>query len=253
MYGKIMSIPDHLLMHYFELLTRVPEEELEQMRQQLAERSVNPMELKMRLAREIVGILHSAEAAQAAEAEFARVFRQREIPEEAIAVIISFQEVARRITAVPEKWIRLSRREAALLTTPPESEPLSLPPDHHKATWGKLSRVGIVRSRTENTESPLYLQEESKIPIPAVTEITHHRQAITSGVGIVLSIADLIECALNLSRTEARRLMRQGALELDDRKLDKEFVFVRHGSIIRVGKHRFLRIVDADKQDGDDS
>lgn len=81
MYGKVMSLPDSVLVDYFILVTDVPTEEIEVIRRQLAERSVNPMEIKKRLAREIVTDFWGPEAAQAAEAEFVRVFSQREQPE----------------------------------------------------------------------------------------------------------------------------------------------------------------------------
>lgn len=82
MYGKLMSIPDSLILEYFELLSDVPEEELEESRRQMAEQSVNPMELKQRLAREIVGQFHGAQAAAEAEEEFRRVVRGRGLPSE---------------------------------------------------------------------------------------------------------------------------------------------------------------------------
>ena len=54
-YGKVMSIPDGLIMDYFELLTDVPEQELSEMRAVLGSASVNPMEPKKRLARRPAG------------------------------------------------------------------------------------------------------------------------------------------------------------------------------------------------------
>jgi len=81
-YGKVMSIPDSLIMDYFELVTDVPDEELEEFRQQLKHATVNPMELKKRLAREIVTQLYDQKAASAAEGHFAKVFQAREVPEE---------------------------------------------------------------------------------------------------------------------------------------------------------------------------
>jgi len=80
MYGKVMSIPDGLMMDYFELLTDVPDEELEKFKKELASESVNPMVLKKRLAREIVAQFHDKQAAQEAEAEFERVVQRGEIP-----------------------------------------------------------------------------------------------------------------------------------------------------------------------------
>ena len=81
-YGKVMSIPDSLIMDYFELVTDVPDEELGELRQQLEHATVNPMELKKRLAREIVTHLYDQKAASEAEGHFAKVFQAREVPEE---------------------------------------------------------------------------------------------------------------------------------------------------------------------------
>jgi len=81
-YGKVMSIHDGLIMDYFELVTDVPDEELVEFRKQLNDDKVNPMLLKKRLAREIIGQLYDQEAASEAEEQFARVFQKREVPEE---------------------------------------------------------------------------------------------------------------------------------------------------------------------------
>jgi len=82
MYGKVMSIPDSLIMNYFELVTDVPDEELEEFRRELDSNTVNPMVLKKRLASEIVTQFHSEKAASEAGEQFERVFQRREVPEE---------------------------------------------------------------------------------------------------------------------------------------------------------------------------
>lgn len=82
MYGKIMSMSDEVLPLYFEVLTDVPVSELAEIRAALAAGSVNPRDLKMRLAAEIVTQFHDSAAAQAAEAAFVRQFVRRELPEE---------------------------------------------------------------------------------------------------------------------------------------------------------------------------
>ncbi|MEJ2047735.1 MAG: tyrosine--tRNA ligase [Dehalococcoidia bacterium] len=82
MYGKVMSITDDLIMDYFELLTDVSDEELNEFREQLKRQAVNPMVLKKRLAREIVTQLYDPEAAGEAEEHFSRVFQKREVPAE---------------------------------------------------------------------------------------------------------------------------------------------------------------------------
>jgi len=82
MYGKLMSITDEMLITYFTLTTDLPDEEIEEMSRALEEGTVNPRDLKMRLGREIVTQFHGAQAAQEAEREFIRIFRERELPSE---------------------------------------------------------------------------------------------------------------------------------------------------------------------------
>jgi tyrosyl-tRNA synthetase len=78
-YGKVMSIPDLLILDYFELVTDVPEEEIAEFKEQLKTRSVNPMNLKKRLAHEIVRQFHGKQAADEAEEHFQEQFQTREL------------------------------------------------------------------------------------------------------------------------------------------------------------------------------
>jgi len=82
MFGKTMSIPDELIIPYFRLCTDVPEVELETMENQMRGTEVNPRDVKMRLAREIVTIYHDSKSAKAAEEEFKRMFQGRGLPDE---------------------------------------------------------------------------------------------------------------------------------------------------------------------------
>ncbi|MDD4873699.1 MAG: tyrosine--tRNA ligase [Dehalococcoidales bacterium] len=81
-FGKVMSIPDGIIMNYFELITCVSDQELDEFRQLLDKNAVNPMELKKRLGREIVTKLHDAKSAITAEEHFAKVVQNKEIPNE---------------------------------------------------------------------------------------------------------------------------------------------------------------------------
>ena len=81
-YGKVMSIPDTLIMDYFELVTDVPGEEISEIREQMNSGSVNPMDIKKRLAHEIVLQFHGKESADKAEEYFSRLFQKREMPRE---------------------------------------------------------------------------------------------------------------------------------------------------------------------------
>lgn len=88
MFGKTMSIPDDLMPVFFELCTDVPMAEIEEIKRDLQSGTLHPMDVKKRLGREIVTIYHSADAAVEAQAEFERVFSQREVPEDMPDVII---------------------------------------------------------------------------------------------------------------------------------------------------------------------
>jgi len=82
MYGKVMSIPDEPMIDYFKLTTDVPISEIKEIEKGLRNETLHPKTVKQRLAREIVTIYHRQQAAQAAEEEFTRVFRDHELPED---------------------------------------------------------------------------------------------------------------------------------------------------------------------------
>jgi len=182
-YGKVMSIPDSLIMDYFELVTDVPDKELEEFRQALASDAVNPMALKKRLAREIVTQLYSQEAATKAEEQFTRVFQKRELPEEIRQVKIT-EELLQRIKArsFKEKGFVVGAREVGK----PETE------------W--------------------------YVSVPLL----------------------LCEIGLAKSRSDAKRLIAQESVHIDDRTIYETNSNIRIGSIIKVGPHRWVRLVDVD-------
>jgi tyrosyl-tRNA synthetase len=80
-YGKVMSIPDELILKYFELATEVSFTEIKKMEKSLTE-GENPMNLKKRLAREIVAIYHTVKAAAEAERQFTEVFSNKGLPDD---------------------------------------------------------------------------------------------------------------------------------------------------------------------------
>ena len=80
MYGKLMSLPDYAMMSYFETLTDVSQTELDEFQRRMAEGSLNPRDVKMRMAREIVSEFHNPTEAQKAEESFVRQFSERELP-----------------------------------------------------------------------------------------------------------------------------------------------------------------------------
>ena len=82
MFGKVMSISDELMWRYYELLTDVATSDIERMRARASVGEVNPRDLKVELAKRIITDFHSKADADAAEEEFNRVFRRKEVPED---------------------------------------------------------------------------------------------------------------------------------------------------------------------------
>ena len=185
-YGKVMSIPDSLIMDYFELVTDISDEEVEEFRQELSHNTINPMTLKKRLAREILTQLYSQKAAIEAEEHFIKVFQKREVPEEVPEVKIT-KELLAKIKA------RSSR----------EGEPL----------------VEVGRVEPDGRHPEWYLVSMSLL---------------------------LQEMGLTKSRGEAKRLIGEGAVDVDDNTVTEFDWKIKIGSIIRVGKRQWVRLVDAD-------
>ncbi len=169
MYGKVMSLPDHVMLDYFTLVTDVPEAEIEEMRRRLVERSVNPMDVKKRLAGEIVSEIHGPDAASKAESSFERTFQRKDVNVEAATAEANAEPPAPTVTAT------------------------------------QIRQVGLLQL--------------------------------------------LVSAQIVSSKSEGRRLLREGAIDVDERPIDSFDVEVPAGARIRVGKHRFLRVVDGDKGD----
>ena len=81
MYGKLMSVPDSLMLRYLTLVTRLPEAEIRDIAQALSAGRLHPMEAKKRLAHMVTTQYHGEAQAQAAAAAFVRVIQERQHPE----------------------------------------------------------------------------------------------------------------------------------------------------------------------------
>ena len=155
-YGKTMSLPDSQILPYSEYLTDVVDDEIEEMRLALDGGAVNPMELKKRLARELVAQFHDVEAAREAERHFERTVQGGGEPED-----------------LPEH---------------------ALPPAETLAGM-RLSRL-------------------------------------------------LVDAGLAGSAGEARRLISQGAVQIDgERVSDDSAAGVKAGVVLRAGRRRYVRLV----------
>ncbi len=94
MYGKTLSVPDAMIYQYFLLATDIPAPELAGIRKQLEGGSVNPRDLKRRLARQLVTMYHDERAAIAAEEEFDRIFVKKDLPDEVPETSLQTDEAA---------------------------------------------------------------------------------------------------------------------------------------------------------------
>lgn len=148
-YGKTMSIPDDLIVNYFNYATRLSPSEISEIENQLKNKEINPKKIKQRLAREIVKIYHSAEIAEQEEAKFNLIFKKKDIPDN-----------------IPEFKLLKKKR---------------------------------------------------------LTEI-------------------LAESKICKSAGEAKRLIKQNAVSIDDEKIKDIFAEIDQECVIKVGKRRFLRI-----------
>ncbi len=179
MFGKVMSIPDHLIVDYFEYLTDVPDEEVAAIRESIEKRTANPMDHKLRLGREIVSQFHSPQAAEAAQAEFQRVFSERREPTQV-------EEIG---------WDSLPFVDTVIT-------------------------IGVSAEEVRSLDAPIKLA------------------TLLLQMGMVGSVSD------------ARRLVKQGAVEIDGKVVTGVTGRVVRGSIIRIGKHRFLRVVGSNEKTG---
>jgi tyrosyl-tRNA synthetase len=156
MFGKMMSIPDNLMWSYYELVTDRTPGEIAAITKEVSSGKMHPMDVKMRLAQEVIAGFHGGEAAAKAGEEFQRVFRDRQAPEEA----------------------------------------------------------------------PV-----QKLPRGPAKKLT----------------ALLVELKLIPSKSEAERLIKQGGVEIDGRRVDdfrRDIEFSKSGEfLLRVGKKKFLRII----------
>ena len=111
-FGKVMRISDELMWRYYRLVTRVPEEEIEEMERAVKSGELHPMEAKKHLAEIVVKTFHGEDAAKRAREHFERVFSKRELPE----------EMPEPTVTVPENpvWLPRLLKEAGLVKSTSE-------------------------------------------------------------------------------------------------------------------------------------
>lgn len=112
-YGKAMSISDDAMPEYFRLATTLPSEEVNSILNNLKSGILHPRDVKMRLAREIVSLYHSSQAAKDAEEQFKQVFQKRGMPSEMPSYI--FTAPADIITVMVDAGLASTKSEARRL------------------------------------------------------------------------------------------------------------------------------------------
>ena len=89
MYGKVLSIPDELIIKYFNLVTNVQHKEIQDFEFNIKTNNINYRDLKRKLAREIVSIYYDDKSATTAEINFDKIFVNKEIPDDILEIKIS--------------------------------------------------------------------------------------------------------------------------------------------------------------------
>lgn len=92
-YGKAMSVPDELMLKYYELVTDLSNEELETLSEGVKSGAVHPRDAKMKLAHTLVRMYHGMDAAEAAQEHFVTVFQQRALPEDIEEIVVPAGEL----------------------------------------------------------------------------------------------------------------------------------------------------------------
>ena len=109
MYGKTMSIPDTLILKYFQLAADVGEKMIEKVKDDLNDPEKNPRDLKRKLARIIIELYHDKDAAMKGEKHFDKIFVKKGIPEDIPE--ISINTVSYLVDILNEQKIVSSKTE----------------------------------------------------------------------------------------------------------------------------------------------
>ena len=114
-FGKLMSIPDDLMWTYYDLVTDRTPAEIAVLKKEVAGGAAHPMDVKMRLAQEVIAGFHGAEAARKAAENFQRVFRDRQAPVEAEVQRIPRGSAKKLVALLAELKLTPSKTEAIRL------------------------------------------------------------------------------------------------------------------------------------------
>ncbi|WP_373599744.1 tyrosine--tRNA ligase [Paraclostridium bifermentans] len=116
MYEKAMTIPDELIIKYFELVTDIHPDIIDDIKRNLEENKVNPRDVKMDLAKEIVSLYHGEEESKKAQNRFKEVFQQGQIPSD-IKIVEVLKEEFNLIDELVKNNLVSSKSEVRRLLT----------------------------------------------------------------------------------------------------------------------------------------
>ncbi len=114
-FGKTMSIPDNLIVRYYRLAAYAAADQLRAMEQGLADGSQHPRNAKVRVAMDIVARYHGPEAAEAAFAEFERMFVKKDVPDEIEEVTLDLESPSSLVDILAHTKLAPSKSEARRL------------------------------------------------------------------------------------------------------------------------------------------
>ena len=109
-YQKVMEIPDELIVKYYTLLTDVDDEKIKEVEANLKDKNVNPRDIKMDLAREILSLYHTEEEVEQAEERFKMIFQMGQKPKDIDTVNVSKEDFD-LISTVVDKGLVSSKSE----------------------------------------------------------------------------------------------------------------------------------------------
>jgi len=114
-FGKVMSIPDHLIIKYMKYLTDIPKGKIKDIENQMKSEEVNPRDIKMILAEEIVTLLYNKKEAEKAKQNFVSIFQKREMPEDLPEIQIKKGETILDIVSKTDVYDSNSEMKRAIM------------------------------------------------------------------------------------------------------------------------------------------
>ncbi len=114
-FGKVMSIPDHLIIKYMKYLTDTPKDKIKKIEEQMKSGEVNPRDIKMILAEEIVTLLYNKKEAEKAKQNFVSIFQKREMPEDLPEIQIKKGETILDIVSKTDVYDSNSEMKRAIM------------------------------------------------------------------------------------------------------------------------------------------